>query len=72
MKISCQLENALKKRIFGQDKAIKEISEIFLSSYLALLKLKLKPSSNFLLFCPSGVGKTETAFDESLLVFLPF
>ena len=31
-----QLENSLKKRIFGQDKAIKEISEILLSSYLGL------------------------------------
>ena len=55
-----QLENSLKKRIFGQDKAIKEISEILLSSYLGLSDPN-KPLGSFLLLGPSGVGKTETA-----------
>ncbi len=54
------LENSLKKRIFGQDKAIKEISEILLSSYLGLSDPN-KPLGSFLLLGPSGVGKTETA-----------
>ena len=55
-----QLENSLKKRIFGQDTAIKEISEILLSSYLGLSDPN-KPLGSFLLLGPSGVGKTETA-----------
>ena len=55
-----QLESSLKKRIFGQDTAIKEISEILLSSYLGLSDPN-KPLGSFLLLGPSGVGKTETA-----------
>ena len=54
------LEVSLKKRIFGQDKAIKEISDVLLTSYLGLSESS-RPLGSFLLLGPSGVGKTETA-----------
>lgn len=53
------LESTLKKKILGQDQAIKEISNTLLISYLGLADTS-KPLGSFLLLGPSGVGKTET------------
>ncbi len=54
------LENYLKTVVFGQDSALKEISEILLTGY-AGLTAENRPLGSFLLKGPTGVGKTETA-----------
>lgn len=61
------LENHLKERVFGQDKAIHEISEVIITSHAGLSDPS-RPLGSFLLKGPSGVGKTETA--KALAEFL--
>jgi ATP-dependent Clp protease ATP-binding subunit ClpB len=55
-----KLEDFLKTRVFGQDKALSEISETLISSYAGLSD-ETRPLGSFLLLGPTGVGKTETA-----------
>jgi ATP-dependent Clp protease ATP-binding subunit ClpB len=55
-----KLEDFLKTRVFGQDKALSEISETLISSYAGLSD-ETRPFGSFLLLGPTGVGKTETA-----------
>lgn len=55
-----QLEDNLQKRVIGQSKAIKYLSQ-FLQISVSGLKKENTPSGVFLLVGPSGVGKTETA-----------
>ena len=50
----------LGKHIFGQDKAIEQITKTLKQSYLGL-KNKKKPLASLLFVGPSGVGKTELA-----------
>jgi ATP-dependent Clp protease ATP-binding subunit ClpB len=55
-----KLEEFLKKRVFGQQEALHEISESLIASY-AGLTAENRPLGSFLLMGPTGVGKTETA-----------
>lgn len=54
------LDKIIQKRVFGQNHAIEEISDILLTSYAGLSD-KTKPMGSFMLLGPTGVGKTETA-----------
>ncbi|MGL4343435.1 MAG: ATP-dependent Clp protease ATP-binding subunit [Metamycoplasmataceae bacterium] len=54
------LENELKKRVVGQDHAIKLVTEAILRSK-ANINDPNKPIGSFLFFGPTGVGKTELA-----------
>ena len=54
------LEKKIKKNIFGQDKAIEDIS-FLIKKTRAGLGDETKPIASLLLVGPSGVGKTETA-----------
>jgi ATP-dependent Clp protease ATP-binding subunit ClpA len=54
------LEATLKAHVFGQEKAIEEMSSAMLMSR-AGLREKEKPIGSFLFTGPSGVGKTEVA-----------
>lgn len=62
-----ELESHLKGRIFGQDQALHEISEVIITSHAGLSD-PTRPLGSFLLKGPSGVGKTETA--KALAEFL--
>jgi len=59
-KVLIELENSMKKKIVGQDEAVKDVSE-------ALRRLRTgiadhsKPAGSFLFLGPTGVGKTYTA-----------
>lgn len=55
-----QLENELKKRVVGQDHAIKQIADVIRGAKIGLKKEEA-PIGVFLLVGPSGVGKTELA-----------
>lgn len=55
-----KLESHLKNRVYGQDVALKEISDILLTAHAGLSD-PTRPLGSFLLKGPSGVGKTETA-----------
>jgi ATP-dependent Clp protease ATP-binding subunit ClpB len=55
-----QLEKYLNGRVFGQDMALKEISEVLVTAHAGLSDPS-RPLGSFLLKGPSGVGKTETA-----------
>lgn len=61
------LESFLKKRIIGQDEAIKLVCQRLLMSYTVLAKRR-GPLAVFLFLGPTGVGKTELA--RSLAEFL--
>ncbi len=61
------VEAVLKKRVLGQDHAIKAISEAILESRSGLLKAG-QPIGSFFLLGPTGTGKTELA--KSLADFL--
>ncbi|MBU1169363.1 MAG: type VI secretion system ATPase TssH [Proteobacteria bacterium] len=62
------MEQSLKKRIKGQDRALSEISRIIRASK-AGLKDPRQPLGVFLLTGPSGVGKTETGLAMAELLF---
>lgn len=55
-----KIENALKKRVVGQDEAIKCISNALRRSRAGISEEK-KPIGSFLFVGPTGVGKTELA-----------
>ena len=55
-----QLEDSLKQSIYGQEPALREISQILMTAYSGL-KDETRPMGSFLLKGPTGVGKTETA-----------
>ncbi len=61
------LEAFLKSRVFGQDNALHEISEVLVTAHAGLSDPS-RPLGSFLLKGPSGVGKTETA--KALAEFL--
>jgi|SRR6187402_925199 len=62
------LENSLKKRVIGQDHAMKAIAQRVQTSR-ANLDDPSKPIGVFLLAGPSGVGKTETALALTDLLY---
>ncbi len=61
------VEDVLKKRVVGQDHAIKAVSEAILESRSGLIKAG-QPIASFFLLGPTGTGKTELA--KSLADFL--
>lgn len=63
-----ELEGFLHKRVFGQDEAIHEISEVLVTAHAGLSD-PTRPLGSFLLKGPSGVGKTETAKALSSFIF---
>lgn len=63
-----KLEEELKQRVFGQEKALHEIAETLISSHAGLSD-ESRPLGSFLLKGPSGVGKTETAKALSEFLF---
>jgi ATP-dependent Clp protease ATP-binding subunit ClpB len=62
-----KLEDFLKAKVFGQDQALHEISEVLITSHAGLTD-PTRPLGSFMLKGPSGVGKTETA--KALAEFL--
>lgn len=62
------LENKLAQNIFGQDKALQNISHIIRKAK-AGLNDKNKPLASFMFLGPSGVGKTATAKEIANNVF---
>jgi ATP-dependent Clp protease ATP-binding subunit ClpA len=60
-------EDVLKKRVVGQDHAIKSVTEAILESRSGLIKAS-QPIASFFLLGPTGTGKTELA--KSLADFL--
>lgn len=65
------LENDLKKEIYGQDNAITQVADTIIYSR-GIGALKPKPIGSFLLAGPSGVGKTELAKQLSNKLGIPF
>jgi ATP-dependent Clp protease ATP-binding subunit ClpB len=63
-----KLEEFLNSRVFGQEQAIKEISETLITSHAGLSD-PTRPLGSFLLKGPSGVGKTETAKSIAEFIF---
>lgn len=61
------MENFLKKRVVGQDQALKAVSDAILESRSGLNK-KGQPIGSFFLLGPTGTGKTELA--KSIAEFL--
>ncbi|PSV01064.1 AAA family ATPase [Photobacterium kishitanii] len=55
------LENNLKKNLFGQDEAIREVVSFIKSATLGFKINEDRPKGVFALAGPTGVGKTETA-----------
>ncbi|MGE5861175.1 MAG: ATP-dependent Clp protease ATP-binding subunit, partial [Ignavibacteria bacterium] len=55
-----QLEDELKKRVVGQDHAVKQIADVIRGAKVGIKKEE-GPNGVFLLVGPSGVGKTELA-----------
>lgn len=62
-----ELEDFLNARVFGQQEALHEISEVLVTAHAGLSDPS-RPLGSFLLQGPSGVGKTETA--KALAQFL--
>lgn len=65
------LDNNLRKEIFGQENAIQTIVDSILLSKASLVS-KDKPIGSFLFAGPSGVGKTELAKQLALNLSVPF
>ncbi|MCR5400785.1 MAG: AAA family ATPase [Treponema sp.] len=65
-----ELENSLKKQIFGQDRAVKAVTDA-VKRARAGLKNPEKPEAVFLFVGPTGVGKTELARALSSLLSEP-
>ena len=65
-----ELENNLKNQIFGQDKAVKAVTDA-VKRARAGLKNPEKPEAVFLFVGPTGVGKTELARALSVLLSEP-
>ena len=63
-----KLENEIKKKVIGQDEAIKKVSEAILRSKAGIKDPK-KPIGSFLFLGPTGVGKTELAKKLALNLF---
>ncbi len=55
------LRDFLRSRIFGQDEAIRKVSQALLSAEFGLNETGPRPRASFLFMGPTGVGKTETA-----------
>ena len=55
------LEKFLQAKIFGQEEAIRKVSEALLSAEFGLNETGSRPRGAFLFMGPTGVGKTETA-----------
>jgi len=62
-----QLEEALKRRVFGQDEVLREIGEVLRPAEVGL-RPQNRPRAVFLFMGPTGVGKTETC--KALAEFL--
>nr|QEM01790.1 ATP-dependent Clp protease ATP-binding subunit [Nephromyces sp. ex Molgula occidentalis] len=62
------LENKLKKVLYGQNQAIEKITNTLKISYLGL-KDKNKPLGSWILWGPSGTGKTEIAKKIAYFLF---
>ena len=62
------LESEIKKKVIGQDEAIKKVSEAILRSKAGIKDPK-KPIGSFLFLGPTGVGKTELAKKLALNLF---
>ncbi len=65
---AARLESELKKRVIGQDEAVREIVEIY-QTYLAGMTSPGRPVGSFLFLGPTGSGKTRMveAFAEALV-----
>ncbi|KAK3604178.1 hypothetical protein CHS0354_001986 [Potamilus streckersoni] len=55
-----ELEKYLRSRIYGQNEALRQISDTLIAAHAGLVNTS-RPIGSFLLLGPSGVGKTETA-----------
>lgn len=63
-----KLENNLKKRVIGQNKAIQAVSNAIIRSRVDLSNPR-KPIGSFLFLGPTGVGKTELACNLAKILF---
>ena len=62
------LESEIKKKVIGQDEAIKKVSDAIIRSKAGIKDPK-KPIGSFLFLGPTGVGKTELAKKLALNLF---
>lgn len=62
------LENVLKKRIIGQDEAIKKVANALIRGRIGL-KDENRPIGSFIFLGPTGVGKTEICKEMSRILF---